>query len=140
MRLILLMLAPLFGAAETTIDSGMFSGLEARALGPATMSGRIAAIDGSAADPRILYVVAAGGGVWKTSNGGLTFKPVFDKYAQSIGAIAVDRLHPDTVWVGTGESWVRNSTSVGTGIYKSTMPVTTGNSWNCPSRSASRKS
>src|SRR5205085_715550 len=49
-----------------------------------------------------------------------TFKPIFDKYTQSIGAIAVDQSHTDTVWVGTGEPWVRNSTSVGTGIYKST--------------------
>ena len=53
-------------------------------------------------------------------NAGISFKPVFDKYPQSIGAIAVDQAHPDTVWVGTGEPWVRNSTSVGAGIYKST--------------------
>ncbi|HBY61074.1 MAG TPA: glycosyl hydrolase, partial [Solibacterales bacterium] len=57
---------------------------------------------------------------WKTTNGGATFKPVFDRYTQSIGAIAVDQANPKTVWVGTGESWVRNSVSAGTGIYRST--------------------
>jgi photosystem II stability/assembly factor-like uncharacterized protein len=84
------------------------------------MSGRIEAIDGLNSDPRIIYVGAAGGGVWKTINGGMTFKAVFDKYSQSIGAIAVDQSHPDTVWVGTGESDTRNSASIGTGIYKTT--------------------
>ena len=115
----LLALAPLF-SAEVKIDSSTFGAMEARAIGPAVTGGRIAAIDGVASDPRILYVGAAGGGVWKSINAGISFKPIFDKYTQSIGAIAVDQSHPDTVWVGTGEPWVRNSTSVGTGIYKST--------------------
>ncbi len=106
--------------AEVKIDSAIFGAIEARPIGPAVTSGRIAAIDGVANDPRIVYVGAAGGGVWKTTNAGISFKPVFDKYPQSIGAIAVDQAHPDTVWVGTGEGWVRNSTSVGAGIYKTT--------------------
>ena len=93
--------------------------MDARALGPAVTSGRVTSIDGVASDSKILYVGAANGGVWKTMNGGTTFKPVFDKYTQSIGAITIDQSKPDTVWVGTGEAWVRNSTSVGTGIYKS---------------------
>src|ERR1035438_4304668 len=106
--------------AEVKVDSSTFGAIEARPIGPAVTSGRIAAIDGVANDPRIIYVGAAGGGVWKTINAGISFKPVFDKYPQSIGAIALDQSHPDTVWVGTGEPWVRNSTSVGAGIYKST--------------------
>jgi len=106
--------------AEVKVDSATFGAIEARPIGPAVTSGRIAAIDGVASDPKIIYVGAAGGGVWKSTNAGTTFKPVFDKYTQSIGAIAVDQAHPDTVWVGTGEPWVRNSTSVGTGIYKTT--------------------
>lgn len=106
--------------AQVKIDSGMFSGIEARAVGPATTSGRIAAIAGNPKDPRVVYVGAAGGGVWKTVNGGTTFKPVFDRYNQSVGAIAVDPNKADTVWVGTGESWVRNSVSAGNGIYRST--------------------
>jgi photosystem II stability/assembly factor-like uncharacterized protein len=109
-------------AAQTTVklDSNSFGAIEARHIGPGTTSGRIAAIDGVASDPRILYVGSAGGGVWKSINSGTTFKPVFDKYTQSIGAVTVDQAHPDTVWVGTGESWTRNSTSVGTGVYKTT--------------------
>ena len=64
---------------------------------------------------------AASGGVWKSLDGGTTFTPVFDREpVQSIGAIALDPTHPETVWVGTGESWTRNSVSIGDGIYKST--------------------
>jgi photosystem II stability/assembly factor-like uncharacterized protein len=108
--------------AQTTVklDSNSFGAIEARHIGPGTTSGRIAAIDGVASDPRILYVGSAGGGVWKSINAGTTFRPVFDKYTQSIGAVTIDQAHPDTVWVGTGETWTRNSTSVGTGVYKTT--------------------
>lgn len=107
-------------ADPVKVDSAVFGALEARALGPAVTGGRIAAIDGVGSNPNILYVGSAGGGVWKTINGGTTFKPIFDKYTQSIGAITVDQSKPDTVWVGTGEPWVRNSTSYGNGVYKST--------------------
>ena len=106
--------------AATKIDSGTFGAIEARSIGPAIMSGRVVAIDAVNNDPRILYVGAASGGVWKSINGGDTFKPVFDKHSQSIGAIAVDQSNPQTVWVGTGESDTRNSVSIGTGIYKTT--------------------
>ena len=68
-----------------------------------------------------IFVGAASGGVWKSLDGGTTFKPVFDKQpVQSIGAIAIDPRNPETVWVGTGEAWMRNSVSIGDGIYKST--------------------
>ena len=107
-------------AQNIKLDSNSFGAIEARHIGPATTSGRIAAIDGVASDPRIIYVGSAGGGVWKTTNAGTTFKPIFDKYTQSIGAVTVDQAHPDTVWVGTGETWTRNSVSVGTGLYKTT--------------------
>jgi len=107
-------------SAQIRIDSSAFGALEARSIGPAVMSGRIAALAGNPKNPRVLYVGAAGGGVWKTTNGGVTFKPVFDRYNQSIGAIALDPKNPETVWAGTGEPWVRNSVSVGNGIYKST--------------------
>ncbi|MFQ5824130.1 MAG: glycosyl hydrolase [bacterium] len=102
------------------IDSNTFGAIEARAIGPAVMGGRIAALDAVNSNPRIIYVGAASGGVWKSINGGTTFKPVFDKHTQSIGAITIDQAHPDTVWVGTGEGWVRNSVSVGTGVYETT--------------------
>ncbi|MBW8873501.1 MAG: glycosyl hydrolase [Acidobacteria bacterium] len=113
-------------AAETAIDSNTFGGLEARAIGPAVMGGRIAAIDAVPHDPLTIYVGAAGGGVWRSTDGGVAWKPVFDDNVQSIGAITIDPKNPKTVWVGTGESWTRNSTSVGDGLYKTTDG---GDSW-----------
>ena len=111
---------------EFKLPKNAFGAMKARHIGPATMSGRIAALDAYDKDPNIIYVGAAGGGVWKSENGGVLFKPVFDRYTQSIGAIAIDQTNPDIVWVGTGEPWVRNSTSVGDGIYKTTNG---GRSW-----------
>ena len=90
------------------------------------MSGRISAIDAIDSRPIVLYVGTASGGLWRSANGGVKFKPVFDDHCQSIGAIRIDQNHPDTVWVGTGEPWTRNSVSVGDGIYKSTDG---GKSW-----------
>ena len=98
--------------AQTNINSYTFAEMKARQIGPAAMSGRITAIDGVNNDPRILYVGCAGGGVWKTITGGTMFKPVFDKYCQSIGAVTIDQKNPDVVWVGTGESNMRNSISI----------------------------
>jgi len=106
--------------SQTKINSYTFGALEARWLGPGTMSGRITAIVGVNADSKTLYVGSAGGGVWKSTNAGASFKPVFDKYCMSIGAIAVDQTHPETVFVGTGESNMRNTVSIGDGMYKST--------------------
>ena len=69
----------------------------------------------------LLLVGSASGGVWKSEDGGTTFKPVFDKQpVKSIGAVAIDPNNRDIMWVGTGESWTRNSVSVGNGVYKST--------------------
>jgi photosystem II stability/assembly factor-like uncharacterized protein len=106
------------GQSQTRIGEEIFGSLTARQIGPAAMSGRISALDAVDRNPAVMYAGAASGGVWKTKNWGTTFKPVFDKYNQSIGAIAIDQDHPDTVWVGTGEVWVRNSVSVGDGIYR----------------------
>jgi len=106
--------------AEVKVDSGTFGGLEARAIGPAVMGGRISALDAFAGDRLTVYAGAAGGGVWKSVDGGTTFKPVFEKHAQSIGAITIDRSKPEIVWVGTGEPWTRNSVSIGDGLYKTT--------------------
>ncbi|MCX6249183.1 MAG: glycosyl hydrolase [Bacteroidetes bacterium] len=100
------------------VDENTFGDVVARQIGPATMSGRISALDAVDKNPALLYVGSASGGLWKSKNYGTTFKPVFDKYNQSIGAVMIDQHHPDTVWVGTGEVWVRNSTSVGNGIYR----------------------
>ena len=100
------------------VTEATFGDIEGRQIGPARMSGRISCIDAQNKNPNIVFVGAAGGGVWKSLNQGTTFKSVFDEYTQSIGSIAIDQNHPDTVWVGTGEVWVRNSVSVGTGIYR----------------------
>lgn len=104
------------------VDSETISGLGARNIGSAAMSGRIAAVDAVQEGQRLtVYVGSASGGVWKSVNGGTTFKPVFDKQAmQSIGAVTIDPKNPKTIWVGTGESWTRNSVSIGDGVYKST--------------------
>ncbi len=104
------------------VDSETTSGLGARNIGSAAMSGRVAAVAAVHEGDRLtIYVGSASGGVWKSMNGGTTFKPVFDKEdVQSIGAVAIDPKDPRTVWAGTGESWVRNSVSLGDGIYKTT--------------------
>jgi photosystem II stability/assembly factor-like uncharacterized protein len=103
-------------------DSYTISGLGARNIGSARMSGRIAAIDAVNEDGRVtVYVGTASGGVWKSTNGGTTYKPVFDEQpVQSIGAITIDPSNAQTIWVGTGEPWTRNSVSVGQGVFKST--------------------
>ncbi|MBV9215756.1 MAG: sialidase [Acidobacteria bacterium] len=110
------------GLGQVKVDSQTISGLGIRNIGSAAMSGRIAALDARRDGDRLtIYVGAASGGVWKSINGGNTYKPVFDKQdVQSIGAVTIDPKNPKTVWVGTGESWTRNSVSVGDGIYKTT--------------------
>ena len=109
-------------AAAQSFDSAAVSGLGVRNIGSATMSGRIAAVAGrQERDGKVtLLIGSASGGVWKSEDGGTTFKPVFDKEpVQSIGAVALDPSDKEVMWVGTGESWTRNSVSVGNGVYKS---------------------
>ena len=138
-KILLLALAGALGAATgapaatapaaPSVDSAAISGLGIRNIGSATMSGRIAAIAGRVEPDgkTTLYVGAASGGVWRSLDGGTTFKPVFDKEpVMSIGAIALDPKDPQVVWVGSGESWTRNSTSAGNGIYRS---ADGGNTW-----------
>jgi photosystem II stability/assembly factor-like uncharacterized protein len=117
-------------SAAPVVDSSTVSGLSARNIGSAAMSGRISALAGyrEASGRVTLFVGAASGGVWKSSDGGTTFKPTFDDQpVQSIGAIVVDPSNNQNVWVGTGETWTRNSVSIGDGIYKSTDG---GESWS----------
>jgi len=98
-----------------------FERLEWRSIGPANMGGRIADVEGVPGEPNIVYVASASGGLWKTTNAGVTWKPIFERQGTlSIGDIALAPGNPDVVWVGTGESNVRNSVSFGDGVYKST--------------------
>ena len=116
-------------AQQDAITKGkeLFGDLKARHIGPALMSGRTTDLELHPTNDRVLYVGTAGGGVWKSTNGGATFNPIFDDYCQSIGAVEIDPSGPDnTIWVGTGETWTRNSVSVGDGLYKT---VDGGTNW-----------
>lgn len=108
------------GAADTPTVNDKWKALEFRELGPAVMGGRIddfAVVEGN---PSVVYVGAASGGVWKTTNNGTTWEPVFDKQGVStIGDIAIAPSDPSIVWVGTGEPNNRQSSSWGDGAYKS---------------------
>ncbi len=108
------------------LNEAILGDIQGRQIGPARMSGRISCIDAEQKNPDVIWVGGANGGVWKSINRGTTFKAVFEDYPQSIGTIAIDQLRPDTVWVGLGEVWTRNSVSVGMGIYKT---VNGGEKW-----------
>src|SRR5499427_1524907 len=92
-------------------------GLRFRYMGPES-AGRIAAVAGVPGDSQTYYAGAASGGVWKTSDGGKTFEPVFDDQpVQAIGALAVSQSNPSIVWAGTGEAWtIRDSDVTGDGV------------------------
>lgn len=118
-----LLLVPFVGSTQEVSLKGkeLFGDMTARQIGPALMSGRINDIEMHPTNPRIMYIGAAGGGVWKTTDGGATFSSIFDDYVQSIGVVTLDPKDPDnTIWVGTGETWTRNSVSIGNGLFKST--------------------
>src|SRR5437764_8952176 len=117
-------------AADAPFNSASISGLGARNIGSAAMSGRISAIAGvhEPSGKITLFVAAASGGVWKSDDGGTRYRPVFDEQdVQSIGAISIDPSNGKNVWVGTGESWTRNRDSIGDGIYKFSDG---GETWN----------
>ena len=117
-----------FTQEKTKIDlKYLFGDMRARHIGPALMSGRINDLENHPLNPRIIYAGTAGGGVWKSNDAGTTFNPIFDEYTQSIGAVSLDPNNPDKIiYVGTGETWTRNSVSIGDGLYKSTDG---GNNW-----------
>ncbi|HET7813620.1 MAG TPA: hypothetical protein VFL13_04540 [Candidatus Baltobacteraceae bacterium] len=112
--LALLIAAPASAAAP-------YENLKWRVVGPAVAGGRVPAVAGTASDVNLYYIGAAGGGVWKTVNGGATWSPVFDKEdVSSIGAVTIDPTNENVVWVGTGESNPRNDVTYGDGVYKTT--------------------
>ncbi len=96
----------------------LLSGLEARHVGP--VGNRVSAVTGIPGDPNTYLVGAASGGIWKTTDGGHGWEPVFDDHdVQSIGALAVAPSDHDVIYAGTGEPWIRSNVSHGTGIYRS---------------------
>jgi len=116
---------PTAPAQETVSTDGpawqLLKNLTPRQLGPTNMGGRITGIAVYEKDSRIFYVASASGGLYKTTNGGITFAPVFEREGSiSIGAVAVSQSDPNVVWVGTGEATSRNSVAWGDGVYKST--------------------
>ncbi len=117
----------IFSSYAQNVDFSNLKNLNIRNVGPANMSGRITAIDVVVNNPKIIYVGAASGGVWKSENGGSSWNPIFDQQpTQNIGAIAIQQNNPDVIWVGTGEGNPRNSMNLGMGVFKS---IDGGKTW-----------
>lgn len=113
--------------ADSTPPGPSLDGLTWRSIGPATMSGRISDLAIHPKTPRTWFVAAASGGLWKTTNAGTTFTPVFDgQSSYSIGAVTIDPNNAHVVWVGTGENNYQRALGYGDGVYKS---VDDGKSW-----------
>jgi photosystem II stability/assembly factor-like uncharacterized protein len=112
---------------ESKYGEKTFAGLELRPLGPALTSGRIIDLAVDPRDARVWYIATAGGGVWKTTNAGTSFTPIFDKEKSfSIGCVTIDPRDSLVVWVGSGENNSQRSVSMGDGVYKS---IDGGKSW-----------
>ena len=123
--LALALFAPLAATPGHAQDAGAISAalgdIEWRHVGPVNMGGRVSAILGVPGDPRTFWVGGADGGVWKTSNGGVTFEPQWqDENTYSVGALALAPSDHNVVWLGSGEGDPRNSVSYGDGVYRST--------------------
>jgi photosystem II stability/assembly factor-like uncharacterized protein len=116
--LLLLLTVPRLAAQSIPADA--FAGLKARSIGPAVASGRVMSIAVDPRDTAVIYIGSASGGVWKTTNGGASWEPVFDTQGSfSIGWVTVDPTRPNIVWVGTGERNSQRSVAYGDGVYKS---------------------
>ncbi len=107
-------------ATKDTLESSLLVGLKFRSVGPALTSGRVGDLAVTPKNHSEYYVAVASGGVWKTTNAGITFNPVFDgEGSYSIGCVTMDPNNPNVVWVGTGENNNQRSVAYGDGIYKS---------------------
>ncbi len=110
-----------FNQRQKLKSSSLLKNVKLRSIGPTVMSGRVVDVDVSPADPTIFYVAYASGGLWKTTNNGISFTPLFDNQPSiTIGDIAVDWTDDEIIWVGTGENNSSRSSYSGTGIFKST--------------------
>jgi len=116
--LVMLLCISILSAQEFSMD--LVKNMKPRNIGPGGMSGRVTTIDVVHNNPDIMYVGTASGGLWKSTSGGITWKPVFEEeVTASIGAVAIQQSNPSVIWVGTGEGNPRNSLNGGYGIYKS---------------------
>ena len=114
-------------AQEQSPEAEAIANLEWRPIGPANMGGRVSAIAGIPGDPKIFYVGGADGGIFRTRNAGVTFDELFvEEDVYSAGAIAIAASDHNVIWFGTGEGDPRNSTSYGTGVYRS---LDRGDAW-----------
>jgi photosystem II stability/assembly factor-like uncharacterized protein len=105
---------------EDLVDGGLISPLKFRNIGPAFMSGRVADIAIDPTNPNIWYIGVGSGNIWKTTNSGTTFSPIFDNYGSySIGCLTIDPKQPNIVWVGTGENVGGRHVGYGDGVYRS---------------------
>lgn len=119
-----LMLGTAFGQMDV---SAVMKNMEWRPIGPANMGGRVTDIDGIPGDPSTFYVSGADGGIFRTTNGGVTFEALFtDQRAYSVGALAIAPSDRNVLWLGSGEGDPRNSVGYGNGVYRSTDG---GDSW-----------
>ncbi len=108
-------------AAAQSLDSATVAGMRWRTVGPANFMGRLSDVAGIPGPSKTLFIAAAAGGIWKTTNNGITWRPVFDdKRVISMGMLAIAPSDTQQVWAGTGEPNSRNSIEAGGGIYKST--------------------
>src|ERR1700692_2191061 len=104
---------------ESKYGEKTFAGLTLREIGPALTSGRIIDLAVDPRDARVWYIATAGGGVWKTTNAGTSFTPIFDDQKSfSIGCVTIDPHDSLVVWVGSGENNSQRSVSMGDGVYK----------------------
>ena len=118
---------PFLTASAAAQQPDQLKGLHWRSVGPANNAGRVSVVAGVPGNRDVYYVAGANGGIIKTTNGGITFKPIFDKQSvASIGAIAIAPSDPNIIYVGTGEENPRNNASIGDGMYKS---VDAGEHW-----------
>ncbi|MCU0247322.1 MAG: hypothetical protein MUC42_12155, partial [Bryobacter sp.] len=108
-------------AVSLRAEEKWFERLEYRFIGPALMGGRATDVEGVPGNPAVVYAATGTGGLWKTVNGGVTWNPIFERQDTiSIGDIALESGNPDVIWLGSGESNVRNSVGFGDGVYRST--------------------
>src|SRR5574341_960639 len=108
------------GQQAAPLTPALFQELHFREIGPAVTGGRIHDVEALPADPSTIYVATASGGLWKTTNNGTTWTPIFDHQAVStFGDLAIAPSNPDIIWAGTGEQNNRQSSSWGDGVYRS---------------------